>query len=115
MDIEIDVCSSVCSSKVHFILSPELWGCFNSVLCTLINCTWNEVKFLDSNKNMHPSMNNLPANKGGIYAFVAKPNIIPDTHIYIYCILVEHYILIHKIYENVAKNIFWRNVLKLKE
>lgn len=81
--MEIDVCASVCSSRIHFILSPELWGCFDSALCTLINCTWEEVKFLDSNEDMHPSMDNLPTNKGGIYAFVAKPNIIPNTHMYI--------------------------------
>lgn len=81
--MEIDVCDSVCKSKINFILSAELWQCFDNKLCKLINCTWEEAKFLDSNNNRHPTIDNLPTNKGGIYVFVARPNIIPNIHMYI--------------------------------
>ncbi len=81
--MEIDVCTSISSSRIHFIVSPELWECFDMNLSAIINCTWEEAKFLDLDNNIHPSMHNLPINKGGIYVFIAKPNIIPNTHMYI--------------------------------
>ena len=84
---EIDVCRGIADSKVHFILNPDLWTTCNQDIIDRINTSWNEVKFLDDeNSTLHASMDILPIDKGGIYVFIAKPNIIPDSHLYIFYI-----------------------------
>lgn len=84
---EIDVCSSISDSKIHFILHPHLWDKCNQEIIDSIDTCWNEVKFLDDgNNNPHESMDSLPNDKGGIYVFIVKPNIIPDSHLYIFYI-----------------------------
>ena len=59
--------------------------CFRGLIIN--DSKWQEVKFLDdSSVALHNSMINIPNNMGGIYTFILKPNIIPDTHLYIFYI-----------------------------
>lgn len=84
---EIDVCRSIPDSKVQFILNPKLWAKCNQDIIDIINTSWDEVKFLDDESNsLHKSMGSLPTDKGGIYVFITKPNIIPGAHLYIFYI-----------------------------
>lgn len=84
---EIDLCSSIPASKIDFILDPHLWDKCGQEIIDSINTTWSEVKFLDeSTYTLHESMGFLPNDKGGIYIFIAKPNIIPGSHLYIFYI-----------------------------
>lgn len=81
---EIDVCRSIADSKIHMILNAVLWDRCDQGIIESINTNWSEVKFLDYvNNSLHTSMDLLPNDKGGIYVFIAKPNIIPDSHLYI--------------------------------
>ena len=82
---EIDVCNSISNSKIHFILNPYLWNECNQEIIDSIHTDWDEVKFLDDgNSTLHASMKFLPNDKGGIYIFIVKPNLIPDSHLYIF-------------------------------
>ncbi|MFZ7101544.1 MAG: hypothetical protein ACOWWO_02665 [Peptococcaceae bacterium] len=83
---EIDVCRrSIADSKIFFILNPHFWENCNPQIIEYVNTKdWKEVKFLDNNSGvLHASMSDLPNDKGGIYVFIAKPNIIPASHLYI--------------------------------
>lgn len=86
MGKEIDIIgNSIAESKIHFVLNTALWESFDaSIKSTLHSISaWSEVKFLDENGNLNNSIMSLPNNAGGIYLFVAKPNLIPDSHYYL--------------------------------
>jgi hypothetical protein len=80
----IDMCQKIRNNKLSFVLNPDsIWDSFNNKFDSIVNCTWQEVKFLDdTSKELHSSMNSIPSNCGGIYVFVVKTNIIPNTHLY---------------------------------
>lgn len=81
----IDMCQKVKSSKLTFVLNPDsTWDKFNQEFNEIVSTSWQEVKFLDEScQRLHSSMEQLPNNTGGIYAFIVKPEIIPNTHLYI--------------------------------
>jgi hypothetical protein len=79
--MEVDLFDNFGTFKRHFVINPELWKKFT--LAHLVCSGWKEVKFYDNNLAMDNSMNHLPSDKGGIYVFIAKPNIVPETHLYI--------------------------------
>lgn len=80
---EIDIVNSIPLSKVSFTLNPVLWDSFSDEVKTLVENGWNEVKLLNDNKDVNPQVANIPNNSGGIYMFIAKPDLIPNTHIYL--------------------------------
>jgi hypothetical protein len=84
---EIDVVRSTMSeSKVNFILNTTLWDSFDDKLKQIIHSfgTWTEIKFLDNNGNNNPSLDTIPNDKGGVYIFITKPDILPaDIHLYL--------------------------------
>jgi hypothetical protein len=85
MDEIIDMCQKIKNSKLTFVLNPDnAWDVFDDNFQDTVNTTWQEVKFLDEScERLHASMEHLPNNTGGIYVFIAKPEIIPNTHLYI--------------------------------
>ena len=82
---EIDIVSSLKSSKIHFIINPLFWETFDEAIRDELHNTsvWEETKFLAEDGDINPGMNTLPNDSGGIYLFVAKPDIIPNTHSYL--------------------------------
>lgn len=82
--MEIDVIeNSLKDSKYHFIINPILWEAIAPDVRETINVDWQEIKFYKDDKKPNEMINVLPNDKGGIYVFVVKPNIIPDTHLYV--------------------------------
>jgi len=90
---EIDILNTLPTSKVHFILNPSLWDSFDDEIKVRLHETpiWNEAKFLDTNGSISGEMNCLPKDAGGIYLFVAKPNFIPNSHLYLMYVGRAHY------------------------
>ena len=90
---EIDIFTSLPTSKVHFIINPFLWDSFDATIKTELHSVpvWAESKFLTENGEINPEMNNIPSNSGGIYLFVAKPNLIPNTHSYLLYVGRAHF------------------------
>lgn len=84
----IDMCQKVKDAKIPFVLNlNNSWDSFDTTLASVIDTTWCEAKFLDdAGTTLHSDMNNIPNDKGGIYIFIAKPAIVPDTHLYIFYI-----------------------------
>jgi len=83
---EIDIVdNSIPISKVEFILNPLFWNDFNDDIKNQLHSVpiWDEAKFLDDRGKINPEMSRLPNKAGGIYLFVAKPNLIPNTHSYL--------------------------------
>ncbi len=84
MTREIDLVeNSISRSKMNFIIDPKLWKSFDDNIKSIIDTEWQEVKFFTEDKEKNPEMDLIPSNKGGIYAFVLKPGIIPDSHMYL--------------------------------
>jgi len=81
----IDMCKKIKDKKLTFVLNPDdVWEKFDNSLKPIINCNWQEVKFLDDScQVLHSSMSSLPSDSGGIYIFILKPEIVPNTHLYI--------------------------------
>lgn len=81
-----DMCKSIRNHRISFVLNPEdCWASFDSSLATIVNGgTWQEVKFLNNDAtNINQQLSTVPNDKGGIYLFVLKPNIVPSVHRYI--------------------------------
>ena len=82
---EIDVIGNVAESSVRFILNTTLWESFNQDVLRVISNpqSWNEVKLLTTNGKRNPRLSAIPNDKGGIYLFLAKSNILPESHLYL--------------------------------
>ena len=78
----IDMCRKIRDKKLTFVLNPDdAWEKFDNEFKSIVNCEWEEVKFLDnSSLELHGDMRKLPDDIGGVYTFVLKSDIIPDTH-----------------------------------
>lgn len=82
--MEIDVIeNSIKDSKWPFIINPVFWDNIDLEIREKINVEWKEVKFYNDDGDPTEDINTIPNDKGGIYVFVLKPNIIPDAHFYI--------------------------------
>lgn len=80
---EIDIFNDFSNYKVPFVINPNLWKRIDNELIKYIKEEWNEVKFFDENMQLNSQLNSIPNDKGGLYVFIAKTDIIPDSHIYI--------------------------------
>jgi len=82
---EIDVIGNVAESNLRFILNTTLWDSFDSGVLSIISPSqsWNEVKLLAPDGKRNPQLNTIPNDKGGIYLFLAKPNIIPESYLFL--------------------------------
>ena len=73
-------------AKITFILNTTLWDSFDGKIKQILHSfgTWAEIKFLDNKGNKNPSLDTIPNDKGGVYIFIAKSEILPtDTHLYL--------------------------------
>lgn len=82
---EIDVIITLPESKLHFTLSTALWSSFDSDILSIVSTSadWTEVKLLDADGSKNPQLSTIPNDKGGIYLFLAKSHILPESHIYL--------------------------------
>lgn len=90
---ETDILSTIPTSKIHFILNPSFWDSFDDKIKNTLHETpiWNESKFLDINGDLNSDMNHIPTDKGGIYIFIAKPNLLPNSHLYLMYVGRAHF------------------------
>lgn len=82
----IDMCSEIQTHNLTFVLNPdETWKTFDKKYKEITeNGDWHEVKFLnDDGSSLNDEINMVPNNCGGIYIFILKGNIIPQSHMYI--------------------------------
>jgi hypothetical protein len=82
---EIDVIDDMAKPLVRFRLNTSLWGSFDSNILNIISHpqSWVEVELLAPDGTRHPQLRTIPNNKGGIYLFLAKPNILPESCLYL--------------------------------
>lgn len=82
----VDMCNSMLTHKVSFILNPsDLWKTYDANLRKITEKgNWQEVKFLnDDCSGLNSSISNVPNDSGGIYIFILRGGIIPYSHDYI--------------------------------
>ena len=82
----IDMCDSIKISELPFVLNPnDAWESFDTLKFeSIMNGSWFEEKFLNNTTGeLNNNLKSIPNDKGGIYVFIAKPNVIPDIHMYI--------------------------------
>ncbi len=81
-----DMCRAVKLSSIRFTLNPQdCWSTFNQKFNEFLSDEmWREIKFLnDSATGINEMINTVPTDKGGIYVFFLRPDIIPVVHKYI--------------------------------
>jgi hypothetical protein len=82
---EIDVVGTIPESIIRFMLNTAWWDSFNSYVRSIISQpqSWYEVKLLAPNGERNPLLGTIPKDKGGIYLFLAKPDILPESCLYL--------------------------------
>ncbi|MDR1069262.1 MAG: hypothetical protein LBL37_00520 [Gracilibacteraceae bacterium] len=83
---EIDlVGANIALSSIQFILNTTLWDSFNPKVMSIISQpqSWREVKLLAPDGKSNPQLRTIPNDKGGIYLILAKPNILPESCLYL--------------------------------
>ena len=86
MNDVVDMCRAIKDNSLHFTLNPQnCWQSFNTDFCDIVNSDeWKEIKFMnDSATEINESIDTVPNDKGGIYLFILKPDIVPCVHKYI--------------------------------
>ena len=82
---EIDIITNTAMSNLRFMLNTALWDSFDINVLSIISSpqSWNEVKMLAPDGEKNPRLTTIPNDKGGIYLLIVKPNILPESHIYL--------------------------------
>ncbi|MDR1192574.1 MAG: hypothetical protein LBK98_00120 [Peptococcaceae bacterium] len=82
---EIDVVGDVAKSYIRFMLNTAWWDSFDANVLSIISHprSWSEVKLLAPDGKRNPQLRAIPNDKGGIYLFLAKPNILPESCLYL--------------------------------
>ena len=87
MTNEVDIIrNSLRETHVRFRISPILWERYNDEIRLITNGEWHEVKFLDDALSVSHELRTIPDDCGGIYSFIAKPDLIPGSHRYLFYI-----------------------------
>lgn len=83
MDI-VDMCRREKELSVEFVLNIDKWQTVDSEIRNIVSEHWEHIKFLnDDGTDISNEISKVPNDKGGIYAFLIKPEIIPGLHMYI--------------------------------
>jgi excinuclease UvrABC nuclease subunit len=96
---EIDVIGNFAESNIRFILNTTLWDSFDLDILSIISHpkSWYEVKLLAPSGKKNPELRKIPNDKGGIYLFLAKPNILPESCVYLMYIGRAHITTTHNL------------------
>lgn len=80
----IDFAYRMHNHQVSFHIFPELWEEFLCEGIDLGSISWMETKFLsEDGAELNDGMSNLPNDKGGIYVFYTKCNVLPGISNYL--------------------------------
>lgn len=80
----VDMCRREKDLTVSFQLNIDKWNSMDQNIREMVSQPWESVKFLDeTGTKINSEVSRVPNDKGGIYVFVIKPEIIPDVHRYI--------------------------------
>lgn len=82
----IDMCSEIQTHNLKFVLNPnEVWDTFDVKYKEITEQgDWHEVKFLNDDASaLNDEVKKIPNNCGGIYIFILKGSIVPQSHLYI--------------------------------
>ena len=80
----VDMCMHHKKYELKFELDSEKWRSFNPEIKDIVHHNWFSAKFLNENGDaLNEEINSIPDDKGGIYLFLLKPEVVPQTHLYI--------------------------------
>lgn len=81
----VDMCKCIRNRNLHFVLNPDnCWESFDSKFAPAVSNDWYEIKFLnESGTAINAAISTVPSDKGGIYLFFLRPDIVPNVHKYI--------------------------------
>lgn len=80
----IDVCTWHKIFQWEFELNIAKWNTLDNEIRKILLNKWEVVKFLnDDGTELNSEMDTIPNDRGGIYIFLAKPEIVPVAHQYI--------------------------------
>lgn len=77
----LDLAKSMRNCTLNFMLVHSLWDEFNIDVKTILNdqSGWKEFKYIQ-NGDINKIANKVPSNKGGIYSFYIKSDILKNKH-----------------------------------
>ena len=81
-----DMCRAIKVNNLRFVLNPQdCWTTFDEKFIDIVNSDkWHEMKFLNAaGDKINEKILEVPNNKGGIYIFFLRPDIVPAVHKYI--------------------------------
>ncbi len=83
MDI-VDMCKREKELTLDFQLNVDKWDTLDQEVKNIVSAKWENIKFLNEDGiSINKEISKVPDDRGGIYVFVLKPNLVPDMHLYI--------------------------------
>lgn len=80
----VDMCRREKELTLDFQLNIDKWETFDSDIRDIVSGPWYNIKFLNEDgTGINKDINTVPDDKGGVYVFILKPEIIPNIHIYL--------------------------------
>lgn len=69
---------------LDFKLNIDKWKTINPDVKSIVSRKWKNIKFLNlDGTGINEAIDTVPDNKGGVYVFMLKPEILPNMHIYL--------------------------------
>ena len=80
----VDMCRREKELTLDFVLNIDKWKNVKLEVQQLVSGHWEFIKFLnDDCTGINKDISKVPNDKGGIYVFLLKPEVIPTLHTYI--------------------------------
>ena len=80
----VDMCRRKKELTIDFELNIDKWKTMNEDVKNVVSEKWYSVKFLnEAGNDLNGEIKNIPNDKGGVYVFLLKPDLISNIHLYI--------------------------------
>ncbi len=79
----VDMCKREKELTLNIVLNIDKWKTIDPEVKTIVSEHWDYIKFLNEDGTINNEIDKVPNDKGGIYIFLLKPEIIPEMHMYI--------------------------------
>lgn len=80
----VDMCRREKELTLDFQLNIDKWKTIDPNIKNIVSRQWKNIKFLNQNgTGINEEIDTVPDDKGGVYIFMLKPEIIPDLHMYL--------------------------------
>lgn len=79
----VDMCKREKELTLNIVLNIDKWKTIDPEIKTIVSEHWDYIKFLNEDGTINDEIDKVPNDKGGIYIFLLKPEIIPEMHMYI--------------------------------